>query len=188
MAIFWRGGIPPSLQSRGVTPPAAVAVGKEYPPLMHQGVLVDLDEGMDARLLRSQQNSDATGGELNQLEERMVALGRRALEADIDELITIADELRSIEERLVELDPSRTPLPPFEEDVPSTKRRKVGRRRSPRPTAETSVALDSYEPEGEWNIDGTGITAEDLLDEGSNQNIVHLARLHPRTVLVGEEE
>ncbi len=152
-------------------------------------VLVDLDEGMDARLLRSQQNSDATGGELNRLEERMVALGRRALEADIDELITIADELRSIEERLVELDPSRTPLPPFEEDVPSTKRRKVGRRRSPRPTAKTSVALDSYEPEGEWNIDGEGVSAEDLLGDGSDvKTPVRLARLRPRTVLVGEEE
>ena len=56
---------------------------------------------------------------------------------------------------------------------------------SPSPTEHE---LDDYEPEGEWNIDGTGITAEDLLDEGSNQNIVHLARLHPRKVLVGEEE
>ena len=49
-------------------------------------------------------------------------------------------------------------------------------------------SLDTYEPEGEWNIDGSDIEATDLLEEEASGNIVHLARLHPRTVLVGEEE
>ena len=74
----------------------------------------------------------------------------------------------------------------FDEDEgPKKHKRYVGANLPPSPTEHE---LDDYEPEGEWNIDGTGITAEDLLDEGSNQNIVHLARLHPRKVLVGEEE
>ena len=54
--------------------------------------------------------------------------------------------------------------------------------------AEKSESLDTYEPDGEWNIDGTGIEASDLLEEEAAGRVVRLARLHPRTVLVGEEE
>ena len=151
-------------------------------------VLVDLEESIDERMNASAAEAVSSSLELQRLEEQMVVLAHRAVEADIDELITIADELRSIEERLVELDPDRAPLPPFDEDEAPKKHRKAVRRRKPTPPSPTEHELDAYEPEGEWNIDGTGITAEDLLDEGSNQNIVHLARLHPRTVLVGEEE
>ena len=38
------------------------------------------------------------------------------------------------------------------------------------------------------HIDGTDINATDLLEEEAAERIVHLARLHPRTVLMGEEE
>ena len=106
------------------------------------------------------------------------------------ELIAIADELRALEERLVELDPEREPLPPFEEGTSpksASKRRKPGRERAPVKPSEDD-ALDAYEPEGEWNIDGTGIEATDLLAEEAAPRVVRLARLHPRTVLVGEEE
>ena len=63
------------------------------------------------------------------LKERMVVLAQRAVEADIDELITIADELRELEERLVELDPDRAPLPPFEDA--SSERQRARKRRTP---------------------------------------------------------
>ena len=151
-------------------------------------VLVDIDEAIDQRMNASAGASVSASLELHQLEEQMVVLAQRAVEADIDELITIADELRSLEERLVELDPDREPLPPFEEDLPAKRGRKgVGRRR---PKASTSApqVLDAYEPEGEWNIDGSGISAEDLLEEEAEKNVVHLARLRPRKVLMGEEE
>ena len=122
----------------------------------------------------------------------MVVLAQRAVEADIDELITIADELRVLEERLVEIDPDRAPLPPFEDDAPPRERRVPRRRRSGRKGASkpvpVSTDLDDYEPEGEWDIDGSGIEAEDLLEEDDAPRLVHLARLRPRTVLVGEEE
>jgi hypothetical protein len=151
-------------------------------------VLVDIDEAIDQRMNASTAMSVAASLELQQLEEQMVVLAQRAIEADIDELITIADDLRSLEERLVELDPDREPLPPFEDDVPAKRERRAVRRRkrdAPKAPVET---LDSFEPEGEWNIDGTGISAEDLLEEAPEKNVVHLARLHPRTVLMGEEE
>ena len=154
-------------------------------------VLVDLDSTIDERMNASTSAAVASSLELQRLEERMVVLAQRAVEADIEELITIADELRELEERLVELDPDRAPLPPFEdvssERQRSPKRRKPGRRRASA-DAEESGSLDTYEPEGEWNIDGTGIEASDLLVEETAGHVVHLARLHPRTVLVGEEE
>lgn len=154
-------------------------------------MLVDLDTAIDERMNLSTSSAVSSSIELQHLEERMVVLAQRAVEADIDELITIADELRTLEERLVELDPDREPLPPFEEVSSSTatlpKRRKPERKRRPAKGKEDE-ALDSYEPEGEWNIDGLGIEATDLLDESAAPRVVHLARLHPRTVLVGEEE
>ena len=154
-------------------------------------VLVDLDASIDERMNASTSTAVTSSLELQRLEEQMVVLAQRAVEADIEELITIADDLRELEERLVELDPDRAPLPPFEEttkrhrSVP--KRKGSGRRRAPSKSNE-GESLDTYEPEGEWNIDGSDIEATDLLEEEASGNIVHLARLHPRTVLVGEEE
>lgn len=155
-------------------------------------VLIDLDDQIDQRMGFSEQMAQASTTELAQLEDAMVVLAQRAVEADIDELITIADELRAIEERLVELDPERAPLPPFEVETPTKGRRTVGRRRPPEVSVPDEPAigssLDEYEPDGEWNIDGTGIEADDLLDDSTELQRVRLARLHPKTVLVGEEE
>jgi hypothetical protein len=155
-------------------------------------VLVDLDDQIDQRMGFSEQMAQASTTELAQLEDAMVVLAQRAVEADIDELIIIADELRVIEERLVELDPERAPLPPFETETSTKGRRKVGRRRPPEVSVpdepEIGSSLDEYEPDGEWNIDGTGIEADDLLDDSTELQRVRLARLHPKTVLVGEEE
>ena len=78
-------------------------------------MLVDLDASIDERMNLSTSAAVTSSLELQQLEERMVVLAQRAVEADIEELIAIADELRALEERLVELDPEREPLPPFEE-------------------------------------------------------------------------
>ena len=151
-------------------------------------VLVDIDDAIDRRMNVSTDESVSASLELHRLEEQMVVLAQRALEADIEELITIADELRTLEERLVELDPEREPLPPFEDDVPTKRERKAVRRRKGGATKHVDENLESFEPEGEWNIDGTGISAEDLLDETPEKNVVHLARLRPRKVLMGEEE
>lgn len=158
-------------------------------------VLVDLDDTIDHRMGRSEQVSTVTSSELYRLEERMVELAQRAVDADIEELISIADELRLLEERLVEVDPERKPLPPFEEDGPANRRRTALRRQSnpkataPPSTAPSSTALDEYEPQGEWNIDEEGISANDLLEETvPSPKRVRLARLQPRTVLLGEEE
>jgi len=182
-------------------------------PLNHQDldravdVLVDLDEAMDRRMERSTANSQQVAAELHQLEERMVELAQLAVDADIESLIEIADQLREVEERLVELDPDREPLPPFEDsladaqasDSSSSPNRSPGRRRaSRRSTARPTPAareptpassLDEYEPEGEWNIDGEGIVAEDvLLDDSVAPQRVRLARLKPTVVLRKEDE
>ena len=154
-------------------------------------ILVDLDEHIDLRMNQSTQQSVDASLELNRLEEQMVLLANRAADADIEALIEIADELRVLEERLVELDPDRVPLPPIEPDEVVQERRKIGRVKSTSPAhGEAIEPLDDYTPDGEWNIDGTGISAEDLLDEPAEKGytIVHLGRISPKNVLVGEEE
>ena len=152
---------------------------------------MDLDVAIDERMNRSTRDTLDSSFELNRLEEQMVHLAQRAVDADIDALIDIADELRTLEERLVELDPDREPLPPVEPDVAVKQRRPIGRKASSTSTQiQTVEALDDYEPDGEWNIDGIGITAEDLLDDANEPNytLVHLGRLHPKKILMGEEE
>jgi len=150
--------------------------------------LVALEEQIDAELAASDAHVVEGSSELHQLESAMVALAQRASNADIDELITIADELRDLEERLVALDPMREPLPAFDEEPQQApKKRRFGRRKRKQPS--TSEALDSYEPEGEWNVQAEGIEASDLLEgEGGPLNIVRLARLRPVNVMLGEEE
>ena len=151
-------------------------------------VLVDLDQAIDERMAVSDRASVSATSELNQLEEQMVVLAQRAMDADIETLITIADELRVLEERLVELDPDRAPLPAFEDDTPVRHRRPVTRRKTPKSTP-VEDDLASYEPTGEWNIDGSDVRADELLeDEPSAPKKVRLARLERRTVLMGEEE
>ena len=137
-------------------------------------VLVDIDASVDERMNATTSAVVSSTLEMQQLEERMVTLARRAVEADIEELIDIADELRVIEERLVELDPDRQPLPPFDTDEATL--------------SGDGATLDEYEPEGEWNIDGTGVEPEELLEDSAEKTVVHLSRIRPRSVLVGEEE
>jgi len=132
-------------------------------------VLLELDDGIDERLNETTSRVVSSSLELHQLEERMVALAQRSVDADIEELITIADELRALEERLVEIDPDRKPLPPFDDESPSSD-------------------LDAYEPEGEWDIDANDVDASDLHDGEAERKLVRLSRIHPRTVLLGEEE
>lgn len=150
--------------------------------------LVALEEQIDAELAASDAHVVEGSSELHQLESAMVQLAQRASNADIDELITIADELRDLEERLVALDPTRDPLPAFDEEPQQVpKKRRFGRRE--RTQSSTSEALDSYEPEGEWNVQADGIEASDLLEgEEEPLNIVRLARLRPVSVMLGDEE
>jgi hypothetical protein len=150
-------------------------------------VLVDLDEVIDSKMNETSRLVVSNSLEMNRLEERMVVLAQRAVDADIEELIAIADELRILEERLVELDPEREPLPPFEEDEVIERKHRKARRRTP--VKATEEALDSYEPEGEWDVNPDDVNPSELLQpEASGYNVVHLARLRKRTVLQGEEE
>jgi len=150
--------------------------------------LVALEEQIDAELAASDVKAMEGSGELHRLESAMVALAQRAASADIEELITIADELRELEERLVALDPTREPLPSFDDEPQQqSKRRRFGRRQGRQRAS--SAELDSYEPEGDWNVQAEGIEASDLLaDEGERLNVVRLARLRPVNVMKGEEE
>ena len=117
---------------------------------------------------------------LSDLEDKMLELAQKAGSADIEELIAIADELRHLEEKLVSIDPTREELPPFEEDAKPRRiaKRRKGKskrkvtRRTPKTVAANNTdsyeeSLDSFEPEGEWNIQAENIDMTDLLDEST---------------------
>lgn len=136
-------------------------------------VLAALDEEIDARIDHRQSFMKQDSEELNRLEERMVFLAQEATEADIERLISIADELRELEERLAVLDPVQQPLPRLEHT------------RSP----STQQGMDEYEPEGDWDIDEAEVEANDLLmNEPPQKTLIRLGRIRPKTVLMGEEE
>ena len=125
-------------------------------------ILTDLDESIDQQIGAFETEFTERGMRLENLENKMMALAQQTPDASIEELIRIADELRRLEEELVEIDPERGPLPPFEEDI-DKKRRKVGRRK--KPDIKPEQALDSFVPEGEWDVDASTIDMLDLLDE-----------------------
>ena len=125
-------------------------------------ILTDLDESIDQQIGAFETEFTERGMRLENLENKMMALAQQTPDASIEELIEIADELRRLEEELVEIDPERGPLPPFEEDT-EKKRRKVGRRK--KPDVKPEQALDSFVPEGEWDVDASTIDMLDLLDE-----------------------
>jgi hypothetical protein len=102
----------------------------------------------------------------------------------MEELISIADELRAMEGNLIELDPERDPWPDMETDDAPKKRRKVGRRK---PTS-TEQSLKSHGREDEGDIDVRKNRASDLLDDEEVTRIIRLDRIHSVHRLVPGEE
>jgi hypothetical protein len=146
-------------------------------------ILTELDDKIDSKIKDAELDVFNNSILLSDLEEKMIELSQKAGSADIDELIAIADELRHLEEKLVAIDPTRDELPPFEEDDKPrriAKRRKgKSKRKVTRRTPKTVVtkntdsyeaSLDSFEPEGEWNIQAEDIDMIDLLDDSTIEN------------------
>ena len=125
-------------------------------------ILTDLDETIDRRLGSFEAEFASRSTQLERLENRMAQLAQHTSTASIEELIQIADDLRHLEEELVEIDPERGPLPPFEEDVIERKKRSVGRRKKNKSKTE-ATKLDSFVPEGEWDVDAASVDMLDLL-------------------------
>ena len=126
-------------------------------------ILTDLDETIDRRLGSFEAEFASRSTQLERLENRMAQLAQHTSTASIEELIQIADDLRHLEEELVEIDPERGPLPPFEEDVIERKKRSVGRRKKNKSKTE-ATKLDSFVPEGEWDVDAASVDMLDLLE------------------------
>jgi len=146
-------------------------------------ILTELDDKIDSKIKDAELDVFNNSILLSDLEDKMLELSQKAGSADIDELIAIADELRHLEEKLVAIDPTRDELPPFEEDDKPrriAKRRKgKSKRKVTRRTPKTVVtknndsyeaSLDSFEPEGEWNIQAEDIDMRDLLDDSTLDN------------------
>jgi len=139
-------------------------------------ILTEIDDMIDLKIKDAELDVLTNSALLSELEDKMLELAQKAGDADIDELILIADELRYLEEKLVEIDPKREPLPPFEEDkkqrrIPKRSKGKSKRRavrRAPKRNRaqvdqDFEKSLDSFEPEGEWDIVAEDVDMNDLL-------------------------
>lgn len=148
-------------------------------------VLTELDEAFDKQINAFERELMQSSAQLSSLETKLENISNRTSEATIEELISIADELRSMEKNLVEFDPEREPWPEMEDDQPPTSKRQIGRQKS---TSKEDL-LDSHEPEGEWNIDARNVDMMDLLDENDKIHKIQLSRIKKIAKLVaGEEE
>ena len=145
-------------------------------------ILTELDMGIDAKLAKSNESISDDTDLLVDLEEKLLNLAERTSNASIEGLIGIADELRALEHELVAIDTDRAELPEFIED-------------------EFDDRLDSFEPDSDWNIDSSMISADDLIEsESTITPIQGVLEPHPEgafrtstvtpvgTVLSGEEE
>ena len=143
-------------------------------------ILTELDDKIDSKIRDAELEVFNNSILLSGLEDKMLELAHKAGSADIEELIAIADELRYLEEKLVAIDPTREELPPFEEDAKPRRvakrrkgksKRKVTRRTPKRVVGKNTdsyeQSLDSFEPEGEWNIQAEDINMTDLLDDNA---------------------
>ena len=143
-------------------------------------ILTELDDKIDSTIRDAELEVFNNSILLSGLEDKMLELAQKAGSADIEELIAIADELRYLEEKLVVIDPTREELPPFEEDANPRRvaKRRKGKskrkvtRRTPKKvvvknTDSYEQSLDSFEPEGEWNIQAEDIHMTDLLDDSA---------------------
>jgi chromosomal replication initiation ATPase DnaA len=143
-------------------------------------ILTELDDKIDSTIRDAELMVFNNSILLSGLEDKMLELAQKAGSADIDELIAIADELRYLEEKLVAIDPTREELPPFEEDAKPRRvaKRRKGKskrkvtRRTPKKVVVNNTdsyeqSLDSFEPEGEWNIRAEDIDMTDLLDDSA---------------------
>ena len=133
-------------------------------------ILTDIEMNLDGQFESAEIELNENSIILEGLEKSMIDLAQRAGDASLEDLILIADDLRELEQKLVQIDPEKEPLPEF---VEAKLIRKQAKRRKKKPrTTKSSILkvssnissiLDSHMPNGEWNIDDGEVTADDLL-------------------------
>ncbi|DAC59706.1 MAG TPA: AAA family ATPase [Candidatus Poseidoniales archaeon] len=145
-------------------------------------ILTDLDMGIDSKFANSDDMITAETDQLMNLKSKLLNLAERTSDASIEGLIGIADELRALEHELVAIDSERDELPEFVED-------------------EIEDGLESYIPQNEWNIDGSQVSVNELIDDESMitpiegvlephpEGVLQTSTITPvENVLSGEEE
>ena len=149
-------------------------------------ILTDLDEAFDTQINAFEHDLRQSSLQLANIEHTLMNLHERTPDASMDELISIADELRALEENLTEFDPEREPWPQMEEDTIQKKpRRRVAQRKG----KSREKTLESHEPEGEWNIDAQKVDMLDLLEGESVGRTIRLGRIKAvNSPVLGEEE
>jgi len=128
-------------------------------------MLVDIDDRIE-EAFGQRSNAMYDDAMLSKIGSSMEELNSRIQDADIEELIRIADELQVIDEQL----------------------------QSIHETSPLLGQLDSFEPEGEWFIDEHEVGVDELQQspQMNSKDKVHLSTLKKKTILqpteLGEEE
>jgi hypothetical protein len=146
-------------------------------------LLTELDEAFDSRINAFESDLRQSSVQLTQIEAQLLDLSERTSEASMDELISIADELRAMEGDLIELDSERDPWPEMEgDDVNPQKRNKVGRRKP------TSTVKPVKHQDSEIDLDAGNLVDSDSLDDEEQTRTIRLGRIHSIDRLVSGEE
>ena len=172
-------------------------------------ILTEIEMNIDGQFHSAEMELAENAIILEDLESKMLDLSQRASEASLEDLILIADDLRELEHKLVEIDPEREPLPEFVEAKlirkPAQRRKKQRKTSSNilKVSSNISSILDSHEPDGEWDIDSSKVSAQDLLKPSDSSSLIVVSEtlephpegtistssLTPKSVLLpGEEE
>lgn len=139
-------------------------------------ILTDIEMNLDGQFESAELELAENSIILEGLEQSMIDLAQRASDASLEDLILIADDLRELEQKLVEIDPEKAPLPEFVEAKlirkPAKRRKKKSSKTKSsilKVSSNISSILDSHEPTGEWNIDDSEVSAADLLESEGAQ-------------------
>ncbi|MAV44004.1 MAG: hypothetical protein CMA30_05960 [Euryarchaeota archaeon] len=155
-------------------------------------ILTDIEMNIDGQFQSAEMELAENAIILEDLESKMIDLSQRASEASLEDLILIADDLRELEHKLVEIDPEREPLPEFVEAKlirkPAVRRKKQRKTSSNilKVSSNISSILDSHDPDGEWDIDSSEVSAEDLLESNDSNSLVKIGETlepHPEGIL-----
>ncbi len=138
-------------------------------------ILTDIEINVEDQFKTAEMELGENAVILENLEQKMLSLAQRASTASLEDLIIIADDLRDLEHKLVEIDPEKDPLPEFVEAKlirkPAKRRKKKQRKSKPiKISSNVTSILDSYEPAGNWDIDDSEVTANDLLESNNLGN------------------
>jgi len=151
-------------------------------------ILTDIEMNLDGQFESAEMELNENSMILEDLEEKMLSLAQRASDASLEDLILIADDLRELEHKLVEIDPEKGPLPEFIEA--KLIRKPAMRRKKQKKSTRSIVKVSSNVP----SLTDSNILSSSLIPikdklQPHPEGYREIASITAKSVLIsGEEE